>query len=179
MTITDLLETEMKSRYFSEYKKVQRHHNWPLAVIRKMKILKRFLKIVFTLIGVLVLTGIITFWVDSLGISYLGINKNDLTSNNSYIITNVKIIPMNQDTVLADKMVYIKEGFIQKIADTIEVNGIEIIDAKSKYLTPGLIDMHVHVWDRYELGLYLSNGVTAEIYGLCARLKYNFQRTNY
>ena len=126
-----------------------------------MKILKRFLKIVFALIGVLVLTGIITLWVDSLGTSYLRINKNDLTSNNSYIITNVNIVPMNQDTVLVDKMVYIKEGIIEKIADTIEVNGIEIIDAKNKYLTPGLIDMHVHVWDRYELGLYLSNGVTA------------------
>ncbi|MBT8320170.1 MAG: amidohydrolase family protein, partial [Eudoraea sp.] len=43
----------------------------------------------------------------------------------------------------------------------IEVSGIEILDAENKYLTPGLIDMHVHVWDKYELGLYLSNGVTA------------------
>lgn len=126
-----------------------------------MKILKRFLKIVFALIGVLVLTGIIALWVDSLGTSYLIINKNDLTSNNSYIITNVNIVPMNQDTVLANKMVYIKEGIIEKIDDTIEINGIQIFDAKNKYLTPGLIDMHVHVWDRYELGLYLSNGVTA------------------
>jgi len=126
-----------------------------------MKILKRLLKIVSALIGVLVLTGIITLWLDSLGTRYLRINKNDLTSLNSYIITNVNIVPMNQDTVLVDKMVHIKEGVIEKIADSIEVDGIEIIDAKNKYLTPGLIDMHVHVWDRYELGLYLSNGVTA------------------
>src|SRR6056297_2246671 len=126
-----------------------------------MKILKRLLKIVSALIGVLVLTGIITLWLDSLGTRYLRINKNDLTSLNSYIITNVNIVPMNQDTVLVDKMVHIKEGIIEKISDTIEVKGIEIIDAKNKYLTPGLIDMHVHVWDRYELGLYLSNGVTA------------------
>ncbi|WP_235843174.1 amidohydrolase family protein [Maribacter hydrothermalis] len=68
---------------------------------------------------------------------------------------------MNQDTVLVDKMVYIKEGIIEKIDDTIVVNGIQIFDGENKYLTPGLIDMHVHVWDRYELGLYLSNGVTA------------------
>ena len=126
-----------------------------------MKILKQLLKIVFTLIGVLVLTGIITLWVDSLGTSYLRIKKNDLTSSNSYLITNVNIIPMSQDTVLENKMVHIKEGVIVKIADVIEVKGIEIINAKNKYLTPGLIDMHVHVWDRYELGLYLSNGVTA------------------
>ncbi len=126
-----------------------------------MKILKRLLKIVFVLIGVLVLTVIIILGVDSLGTSYLKINKNDLTSNNSYLITDVNIIPMNQDTVLLDKMVYIKEGNIEKIADTIETSGIQVFDAENRYLTPGLIDMHVHVWDRYELGLYLSNGVTA------------------
>jgi hypothetical protein len=126
-----------------------------------MKILKRLLKIVFALIGVLVLIGLITLWVDSLGTNYLKIDKNDPTSNNSYLITNANVIPMNQDTVLADKMVYLKEGIIEKIADTIEISGIQIFDAQNKYLTPGLIDMHVHVWDRYELGLYLSNGVTA------------------
>jgi hypothetical protein len=126
-----------------------------------MKVLKRLLKIVFALIVVLVLTGIITLWVDSLGTNYLKVNKNEPTSNNSYLITNVNIIPMNQDTVLVDKMVYLKDGVIEKIADTIEVGGIQIFDAENKYLTPGLIDMHVHVWDRYELGLYLSNGVTA------------------
>lgn len=126
-----------------------------------MKILKRLLKIVFILIGVLVLTGTITLWVDSLRTNYLSIDKNELTFNDSYLITNVNVIPMNKDTVLVNKMVYIKEGRIEKIADTIEVNGVQIFDAKNKYLTPGLIDMHVHVWDRYELGLYLSNGVTA------------------
>lgn len=126
-----------------------------------MKIVKRILKIMFILIGLLVLIGIITFWVDSSGTNYLEINKNETESNNSYLIKNVNVIPMNQDTVLVSKMVYIKEGIIEKIADTIEVKGIEIINAKNKYLTPGLIDMHVHVWDRYELGLYLSNGVTA------------------
>jgi hypothetical protein len=126
-----------------------------------MKILKRILKIVFALIGVLMLTGIITLWIDSSATNYLEIDKNETASNNSYLIKKVNVVPMNQDTVLVDKMVYIKEGIIEKIADTIEVRGIEIINAKNKYLTPGLIDMHVHVWDRYELGLYLSNGVTA------------------
>lgn len=126
-----------------------------------MKILKRLFKIVFALIGVLALTGIITLWIDSFRTSYLKINKNDLIPDNSHLITNVNVIPMNRDTVLVNKMVYIKEGVIDKIADTIEINGVQIFDAKNKYLMPGLIDMHVHVWDRYELGLYLSNGVTA------------------
>ena len=126
-----------------------------------MKILKRLLKIVLALIGVLIITAIITLWVDSRKTSYLNIDKSEPTSNDSYLITNVNVLPMNQDTVLINKMVYIQEGIIKKIADTIQVDEIKIFDAKNKYLTPGLIDMHVHVWDRYELGLYLSNGVTA------------------
>ena len=126
-----------------------------------MKILKLILKIVLTLIGVFILTGIIILWVDSSRTSYLNIYKNEPTSNNSFIISNVNVIPMNIDTVLTNKMVYIKEGIIEKLADTIQVSGIPIFDGENKYLTPGLIDMHVHVWDRYELGLYLSNGVTA------------------
>ena len=138
-----------------------------------MKIVKRLLKIVFALIGLLVLIGIIILWVDSSSTNYLEINENETASNNSYLIKKVNVIPMNQDTVLVDKMVYIKEGIIEKIADTIEVKGIEIINAKNKYLTPGLIDMHVHVWDRYELGLYLSNGVTAvrNLWGLPMHLR--------
>ncbi|WP_397446014.1 amidohydrolase family protein [Polaribacter sp. R77954] len=126
-----------------------------------MKILKRILKIVFALIGLLALIAIFIVWIDVSGTNYLEIDKNDSAYHNSYLITHVNIIPMNQDTVLVDKMVYIKDGIIEKIADTIEVNAIQIIDGENKYLTPGLIDMHVHVWDRYELGLYLSNGVTA------------------
>ncbi|WP_276389239.1 amidohydrolase family protein [Eudoraea chungangensis] len=126
-----------------------------------MKIIKRLLKIVFAIILALVLTGIITLGVDSLGTGYLKINKSDLAYNDAYLITNVNVIPMNQDTVLVNKMLYINKGRIEKIADSIEIKEVQIFDANNKYLTPGLIDMHVHVWDRYELGLYLSNGVTA------------------
>lgn len=145
-----------------------------------MKILKRIFKIIFAFIGVLVLTIIITLWIDSSGTSYLKINKNKGTTTHSYLITNVNVIPMNQDTVLANKMVYIKEGIIAEIADTIEVNGVQIFDAKNKYLTPGLIDMHVHVWDRYELGLYLSNGVTAvrNLWGMPMHLRIKEDVTN-
>lgn len=82
-----------------------------------MKILKRLLKIFFALIAVLVLTSIILLWVDSHRTSYLKIKKNELTTNDSYLITNLNVIPMNQDTVLVDKMVYISEGIIEKIAD--------------------------------------------------------------
>ncbi|MBG44143.1 MAG: amidohydrolase [Aequorivita sp.] len=145
-----------------------------------MKILKRLLKIGFILFGIIILTGTIILWIDSLETNYLKINKKDSLSNQSYLITNVNIIPMNQDTVLVNKTVFIKEGIIQQIADTINVHGIEIIDAKNKYLTPGLIDMHVHLWDRYELGLYLSNGITAirNVWGMPMHLRIKEDITN-
>jgi hypothetical protein len=127
----------------------------------EMKLIKRIFKIVFIIIGLVLITISITLVVDVQRTSYLEVKKNDFANIDSYLITHVNIIPMNQDTVLVDKMVYIKDGIIENIADNIEINGIEILDAKNKYLTPGLIDMHVHIWDRYELGLYLSNGVTA------------------
>jgi hypothetical protein len=125
-----------------------------------MKTVKQVLKFIVICVGIF-LTGIaIVMFVDKQSTNYLKVEKNKF-SENSYLIINANIIPMNKDTVLVDKMVYIKDGLIQNISDNIEIKGVEIIDAKNKYLTPGLIDMHVHVWDSYELGLYLSNGVTA------------------
>lgn len=126
-----------------------------------MKIVKRILKFIVIIIGVSLLSIAIMLLVDTQSTNYLKVKNNKPADNNSFLITNINIIPMNQDTLLVDKMVYIKDGIIQKIADNIDVDGVETLDAKNKYLTPGLIDMHVHVWDRYELGLYLSNGVTA------------------
>ncbi|GAL65681.1 amidohydrolase family protein [Jejuia pallidilutea] len=125
-----------------------------------MKLLKRLFKIVLAFIGVMVITAIITILVDSQKTSYLHVNKNEPTFNDSYLITNANIIPMHKDTVLKNKMVHIKKGIITKIADTINVDNVKIFSANNKYLMPGLIDMHVHVWDKYELGLYLANGVT-------------------
>lgn len=126
-----------------------------------MKLLKRLLKIVFALLGLVLITVIIILVTDTLGLSYLKAKNNLASNNTTYLISNVNVVPMNQDTVLMDKVVYIKNGVIESISENIDVEGIEVFDAMGKYLVPGLIDMHVHVWDRYELGLYLSNGVTA------------------
>ncbi|WP_027076297.1 amidohydrolase family protein [Maribacter antarcticus] len=126
-----------------------------------MKIVKRILKFIVIIIGVLLLSIVTILLVDKQSTNYLKVENNNSTNNNSFLITNVNVIPMNQDTILVDKMVYIKGGIIQNITEEIKIKDVEIIDAKDKYLTPGLIDMHVHIWDRYELGLYLSNGVTA------------------
>lgn len=125
-----------------------------------MKALKRIL----LGIGIIVLAGvsiiIVSVIIDSYNTSYLKISKHPKWSNNSYLLKNINIIPMTSDTVLRRKMVLIKDGLISEISDDISTSGITVIDGKDGYLMPGLMDMHVHVWDDYELGLYLANGVT-------------------
>jgi len=123
-----------------------------------------FLKKTFTSILLLVLTLIITsiiiLKVDARKTSYLKIKNQPTLSTNSYIIKNVNIIPMANDTILMNKTIHIVDGMIENIADNIPVSNKIVIDAKGKYISPGLIDMHTHLWDKYDLGLYLANGVT-------------------
>ena len=138
-----------------------------------MKLLKKLLKIVLALIGILIIAILVIIGVDSQRTKYLNIDHVENGNVNTYLITHVNVISMTQDTVLNNKTVYIKNGAIETIADNIDIDGVEVIDAKNKYLMPGLIDMHVHVWDRYELGLYLSNGVTAvrNVWGMPMHLR--------
>jgi len=87
-------------------------------------------------------------------------NQQDLIVN-SYFIEHVNIIPMTSDTVLANTNIKIVNGVVKRIGDGLNSENLSVIDGSGKFLSPGLIDMHVHVWDEYELGLYLANGVTA------------------
>jgi len=138
-----------------------------------MKILKRILLVIALLLLILLLMAFILLGIDAQRTSFLDIEKVPQASENSYLITNANVIPMTRDTVLKDKMVYIRNGVIQEISDSVWVEGVEVINAGNQYLTPGLMDMHVHVWDKYELGLYLSNGVTAvrNLWGLPMHLR--------
>ncbi len=138
-----------------------------------MKIVKRILKIITGIILITIVFVIIKLGVDIKRTSYLKIKNNEHANIDSYIIKNANIIPMNKDTVLVNKMIYFKNGIIQEIADNIEFDNVEIINLENKFLMPGLIDMHVHVWDRYELGLYLANSITAvrNVWGMPMHLR--------
>ncbi|MDX1767628.1 MAG: amidohydrolase family protein [Arenibacter troitsensis] len=138
-----------------------------------MKLLKRLLKIFFGIVGMVIIAAIIALWLDIMGTSYLKIKNLPDSNNSTYLITNVNILPMHQDTVLTNKMVYIQDGIIKSITESLPQKEVEIVDAQGKFLLPGLIDMHVHVWDKYELGLYLANGVTAvrNVWGMPMHLR--------
>lgn len=81
------------------------------------------------------------------------------------VIEHVDVISMVRGAppVLRDQTVVIAGGRIQAVeasASATPVKGAQRIDGRGRYLLPGLVDMHVHVWDEAELPAYLAYGVT-------------------
>ncbi len=83
---------------------------------------------------------------------------------------HVNVIPMDRERVLEDQTVLVERGRIVRVgpADRVEPpDGAIRIEARGKYLIPGLAEMHAHVppqggreWMERVLFLYVSNGVT-------------------
>ena len=72
------------------------------------------------------------------------------------------IDPKNNIDALMD--IAIKDGRVAKIAATIDGLGArQVVDAKGMYVTPGLIDIHAHVFVGTEPDHYLSNGLSAVV----------------
>jgi dihydroorotase len=70
------------------------------------------------------------------------------------------IDPKNNINELMD--VAIHEGKIARVAKTIDATGArQVVDAKGMYITPGLIDIHGHVFFGTQPDHYLSDGLTA------------------
>lgn len=86
------------------------------------------------------------------------------------VFRNVNVIPMDKNEVLPGQDVVIKNGTITAIGPTSKIKYSKdalVIDAKGKYLSPGLAEMHAHVppVDDLEpmkdvLKLFALNGVT-------------------
>lgn len=84
------------------------------------------------------------------------------------VITAVNIIPMDEERVLTNQNVIIKDGKIAAIGTKVKYSkNALIIDGKGKYLMPGLAEMHAHVppIDDLEpmkevLYLFGANGIT-------------------
>ena len=60
--------------------------------------------------------------------------------------------------------VAIKDGKITQLANNIDAKlAIQVVDARGMYVTPGLIDLHAHVFFGTEPDHYLSNGMIAVV----------------
>ena len=70
------------------------------------------------------------------------------------------IDPKNNIDALMD--VAIIDGKVAQVAKTIDARQAkQVVDAKGMYVTPGLIDIHGHVFYGTEPDHYLSNGLVA------------------
>ena len=85
--------------------------------------------------------------------------------------TNVNVLPMDAERVLADQTVIVRDGRIAEVGPAARVRvpaGARRIDGRGKYLMPGLAEMHAHIPGanapaqvvRDIMFLYVVNGVT-------------------
>jgi hypothetical protein len=94
-----------------------------------------------------------------------------LEAQQAVAFTNVTVVPMDRERTLADQTVIIQNGRITTIgpsASTSVPQGVRTVDARGKFLMPGLAEMHAHVpggnapddYVQRVLTLYLANGLT-------------------
>jgi imidazolonepropionase-like amidohydrolase len=77
---------------------------------------------------------------------------------------NVNVVPMDRERVLEDQTVIVRDGMIETIDSSEQVQIPEealIVDGQGKYLMPGLVDMHVHIQFENDMLLWVANGVTS------------------
>lgn len=96
---------------------------------------------------------------------FYGCASTNNTISADYIFENVNIISMDNESVLKDKALAVKDGKIIAIVDQSKSKNIKAglsVNGESRYLMPGLADMHVHVrWNPQAMfNLFLANGVT-------------------
>jgi len=85
------------------------------------------------------------------------------TSPQACAFLHASVIPMTEERVLLDQTVLIANGKIAQVGPSkalLVPRGTCKIEARGKFLIPGLVDAHTHLLSPIELPLYLANGVT-------------------
>lgn len=83
-------------------------------------------------------------------------------SDRPVAITGVNVVAMTGPEVVPDRTVVVDGGRIVAVAPAgeIVIDGFRSVNGASRYLMPGLADMHVH-WNHFrQLAMYLANGIT-------------------
>jgi imidazolonepropionase-like amidohydrolase len=81
----------------------------------------------------------------------------------TFVLKNINIVDIDNRKIQSNKSLIISEGKIQKIINSPQPHlsmGIKVIDGNGGYVTPGLIDMHVHMYEKAAFTIALSHGVT-------------------
>ncbi|BFM10600.1 amidohydrolase family protein [Simiduia litorea] len=79
----------------------------------------------------------------------------------SYVLDNVHIVDVTTGKLRQHQQLTLSAGRITDIQPAGAATALRIIDGAGRYATPGLTDMHVHVYDRKDLLLNLAYGVTS------------------
>lgn len=90
-------------------------------------------------------------------------NNKEKDKDNSFVLTNVNIVDVENKQIIPAKKLIIKEGKISSIIEessTLTFPHLKVINGKGGFVTPGLIDMHVHMYEKAAYILTLSHGVT-------------------
>ncbi|UOR15687.1 amidohydrolase family protein [Qipengyuania aquimaris] len=83
----------------------------------------------------------------------------------SLLLRNVSILDLDgeQADLTPGMSVLIENGRITKLAPAGEIEpdtATRVVEGDGRVVMAGLVDMHVHIWDRASLGAYLAHGVT-------------------
>jgi imidazolonepropionase-like amidohydrolase len=92
--------------------------------------------------------------------------REDGTEPQSKLIAfvDVDLVPMDKDQILPNQTVIVHEGKVVQIDSSTKVRvprDAVSIDGRGKFLMPGLVDMHTHIWGEADFVLFIANGVTA------------------
>jgi imidazolonepropionase-like amidohydrolase len=69
--------------------------------------------------------------------------------SNIVAFVNVNVIPMDRERVLRNQTLIVRNGTITTIGDAKRIKApaaAQVVDGTGKFLTPGLMDMHVHLF---------------------------------
>ncbi len=82
----------------------------------------------------------------------------------TYVFRNVQIVPMTGVADVIEKgSVVVVDDRIVAVGNTDDIKDPQdavVIDGAGQTLLPGLIDMHIHIFDEVDFAAYLSHGVT-------------------
>lgn len=126
--------------------------------------MKTFLKKLAKYIAALMLVAVVALaasiplaWMERPG------DLQPVSNERPLAIDNVNLVTMEDEQLLFDRQLLIRNGIIERIeaAGTAVSDEYRLIDASGAYLMPGLFDMHVHAMDRKNLVLSLAYGVTS------------------
>ncbi len=83
--------------------------------------------------------------------------------DNSFILTNINIVDVENQRILPARNITVIDGKIKTISKSLaklDKGSNQLIDGENGFITPGLIDMHVHMYEPAAYVLTLSHGVT-------------------